>query len=825
MAAYQLQASFARGELSPRLQGRHDIDHYAMSLATCYNWYVLKQGGIRRRPGTFYAGTIKDQTKLVRLIPFQFNASQSYVVEMGEYYFRFWIGGGQVVSGGGPYEVAHPYTEDELSTVQFLQSADVIYFAHQNHPPAKLQRFGETAWVYTVEDFEDGPFLVENDTATYVTPAAQGQLIDEGTPVYSATAGTAANAFDNSVSTKTLTGAGALPHFIQVDLGASNTGIVDKYTLAAPTDDATQMCTSWDIQGSSDGSTWITVDRRDGETGWSEGERRFYECTNKAAFRYWRIQYYAIDTGSTAGVAEWKPNMAGDDQTAFNLVFNSIEGVNDDQGWSSDDAGTQLRLYGDDGKWRYFKIDAVVDEYTVTGRLYGFALPNLNRILRWRQSAWSPTRGYPSTVGFYEGRLAWGATPNQPRNLWLSRSQDYDSMVISQPVVDDDSVQIAMSGEQLNQIVWIKEAYELAVATTGSMHAVGKGDTGKAFSPNNVNQRQHVNIGSKQTVRPVQVGSTIVMVDQFGRRLHEFAYSFEINGYRAPELSIMSDHIIRKGVTAMAYAQDPDSIIWMITSDGQIASCTYEKDQQIVGMARHGLAPGGGDNIAWGRCKDLCVIATATQNEVWCIAERVINGGTKRYMEYFGQPLEPTDEGDDLKTDTTYFDSALMYSGASTTILTGLGHLEGETVGVLGNGTDLGDAVVSSGQITVPGGVSVTTATVGLRYMSDAKTLEPPTVGNRDGSHMGRIARVEEVIVNYMDSGGIEISTDGENWEEVNPRTMDEALETEYSLQTGKHRLNWTDDTWDDEKNVWIRSNKGYPATIRAMVMGIEGEP
>ena len=380
------------------------------------------------------------------------------------------------------------------------------------------------------------------------------------------------------------------------------------------------------------------------------------------------------------------------------------------------------------------------------------------------------------------------------------------------------------------KIVWIKEAYERAVATTGTMHAVGKGDTGKAFSPTNVQQRAHVNIGSRQEVRPVQVGSTIVMIDQFGRRMHEFAYSFEINGYRAPELSIMSDHIIRKGVTDMAYAQDPESIIWMITNDGQLASCTYEKDQQIVGMARHLIANsamGGAETPAaeWATVRSLTVISTDTQNEVWLLVQRYIDGAMTQYVEYFGQPLEQEDEGDDLKTDTTYLDSALMYSGSSTTALAGMDHLEGETVGVFGNGVDLGDAVVTGGVVNIPGGVSVTTATVGLRFTSYAKTLEPPTIGNRDGSHMGRTARVEEIVVNFMETGGLEVSTDGTNWESINDRNMDEVLESEYSLQTGKHRLSWTDDVWDDDKAVWVRSDKAYPATIRAMVIGIEGEP
>ena len=233
-------------------------------------------------------------------------------------------------------------------------------------------------------------------------------------------------------------------------------------------------------------------------------------------------------------------------------------------------------------------------------------------------------------------------------------------MGVSQPVVDDDSVQLEMTGEMLNRVRWMKEANELIVGTSGEMRAIGKGDNGKAFSPTNANQKAHTQIGSAK-FRPVIIGNTIVYADRYGRRLHEFGYSYEINAYKAPELSIMSDHLIRKGVTAMSYAQDPDNIIWMTMADGELTGLTYEKDQSIVGITRHGIAAASGDNTDWATVKSLTVIPGAEKDEVWMIVQRTIDGVTTQHVEYFADTFEPADEGDDQEVDCVFFDSALQY--------------------------------------------------------------------------------------------------------------------------------------------------------------------
>lgn len=84
-----VQTSFADGQISPRMQGYVDLPSYRSSLKICQNYIPLPQGSIARRPGTYYVSRTKDNLE-VRLIPFNFGQGQSYMLEFGNLYVRFY---------------------------------------------------------------------------------------------------------------------------------------------------------------------------------------------------------------------------------------------------------------------------------------------------------------------------------------------------------------------------------------------------------------------------------------------------------------------------------------------------------------------------------------------------------------------------------------------------------------------------------------------------------------------------------------------------------------------------------------------------------------
>lgn len=173
MLVHKLQANFSRGAVSPLVGARHDKDFYAAAVADIENWHVLRYGVLRRRSGTRYVGAPKFPNKRCRFIPFQFDTTQAFFVELGDGYARFWTPAGlQVYLGDDPYEIVSPYDADDLDRLQFVQSGDTLLIAHPDHAPQRLTRAGNTNWSFSAVPFHDGPYLPINDTANTCDPSA-----------------------------------------------------------------------------------------------------------------------------------------------------------------------------------------------------------------------------------------------------------------------------------------------------------------------------------------------------------------------------------------------------------------------------------------------------------------------------------------------------------------------------------------------------------------------------------------------------------------------------------------------------------------------------
>ncbi|MGE5537334.1 MAG: hypothetical protein ACM30I_01860 [Gemmatimonas sp.] len=170
--ASPLLASFNGGEWSPNLYGRSDLSRYGSACKRLENFIPLVQGAATRRPGTRFIAATKD-TAGVRLIPFEFSIAQAYVIEAGDGYFRFYMGGGRIETAPGmPYEIATPFLAQHLDRLKWTQSADVLYLCHPELQPRKLTRTGHTSWTLTPLDAQDGPYLdVNGDAAKTLQPS------------------------------------------------------------------------------------------------------------------------------------------------------------------------------------------------------------------------------------------------------------------------------------------------------------------------------------------------------------------------------------------------------------------------------------------------------------------------------------------------------------------------------------------------------------------------------------------------------------------------------------------------------------------------------
>ena len=167
-----IQNNFTNGELSPNALGRFDLTKYQNSAKVLENFIIKQLGGVLFRPGTKYVYTTKDSSVRSRLLKFQYSTEQTYVIEAGELYFRFYTDGAILLDPTNPVEVVTPFAEAYLPNLKYAQNADTMYIASGQYPVYKLQRTSATAFTLTEVSFVRGPFLDTNVTSTTITPSA-----------------------------------------------------------------------------------------------------------------------------------------------------------------------------------------------------------------------------------------------------------------------------------------------------------------------------------------------------------------------------------------------------------------------------------------------------------------------------------------------------------------------------------------------------------------------------------------------------------------------------------------------------------------------------
>ena len=196
--------------------------------------------------------------------------------------------------------------------------------------------------------------------------------------------------------------------------------------------------------------------------------------------------------------------------------------------------------------------------------------------------------------------------------------------------------------------------------------------------------------------------------------------------YESEDLTFLAEHLTQAGIKETAYQSVPDTILWVVLDDGVLLGMTYDKQRKIVAWHKHATD---------GTIESIATIPKDNKDQVWVVAKRTIGGATKRFVEFFDPDIN--------------VDSGLTYSGSATATISGLTHLEGKTVSILGDNAVYPDATVSSGSITL--GSTVSSASIGLKYTSTLQTL-PVEDGNPAGTAQGRRKRWNEIYVRLHDS-------------------------------------------------------------------------
>ncbi|MBZ9894245.1 hypothetical protein LB545_07795 [Mesorhizobium sp. BR1-1-6] len=814
---YPLQDTFVRGEISPRLHARASLDLYRAGLSRCENYITLPHGGLRKRGGTYFTAEVKTSAKATRAIPFIFSADQAYMLEFGDLYIRVYAYGARV----GTVEVATPYLEADLFELDYVQSADQMWISHRDYPLKVLTRTAHTTWTLADYAIDDGPYDDINDTSTTLTPADYGSLTPKmtsntapsGTVSGMGGASDAWSVFDKDTSTAT-TISGATDGFVVYRTAGGEQVIVDNYYLTASTGgSADRTPTIWVLQGSNDGATWVTLDSRTGETGWSGGETRYYEFLNKLGFEYHAFTWKAIDGAADSKFAELNLNRAAASQTPFNLTASSVVGINGGTGFQTSDVGRAVRLLASDGRWRWAKITSRISTTVVKVQINGFALPDLSPISRWRLGTLVPGK-YLESGSLYEERLAF----SRKFSLYASATGDFNNFALGEE--DDDALEFLQAGGgQANDITWIAESDgALLIGTLGGVRALSGSGIDEALTPSSFKNRRSRTSGCSR-IRPVDAGQSFLYVTRSRRSIAELSQA-NTGRFTSDDIGQISEHIPKKGVVELAFQTDPDPLLWFPLGNGELGGYTHQPSQDVRGMHRHDIA-GSFAGSAWGIVESACVTPGQTGNDdLWLIVKRTIGGVTKRYIEIKTAPFEYGDI-----TDAFEVDCGLTYSGAAVGTVSGLSHLNGELVDVLADGKVYKGLTVAAGQVTLPGGATAAKWQVGLPYVSSADTLELD-VGGKDGSIVGRRKKVAKVIMSVMetDTTGLQVqSLVRGKWEPVRIPSI-VAPNGVANLFTGNIEVP-IDDSWEGQGRVRIRHSNPTPCTIRAFTPVFDAEP
>lgn len=301
----------------------------------------------------------------------------------------------------------------------------------------------------------------------------------------------------------------------------------------------------------------------------------------------------------------------------------------------------------------YVQVTAVTNPSTATATIINTLSTGTDATTVWAQGSWSDVLGWPARVTFYQQRLAFARTAVEPQNVWLSKSFIFEDFNV-EGGEDDDSINIQLASSESNEIQWLAPAKSLIAGTYGGEFSIGSGD-GSPITPSNVNVVKETSWGSEPVV-PQKIGSFLYYVQRFRQKVREFLPDFDtLAGYKSLDKTILSPDISEDGFRDMTYQQNPDTILWGVTTNGTIATMTREVDQKVMAWSKQ-TTDGNYESIA------SIPSATEPHDEVWVVVKRTINGETRRFIERFKSPIVP-----DRQDECWYVHSGLNYSAYTAT--------------------------------------------------------------------------------------------------------------------------------------------------------------
>ncbi len=768
-----LKTALNGGEFSPFVEGRTDISKYPNACSKLENFIPIVQGPGLRRGGTRYVQEIKTSAHRCWLHKFRFNVNQSFTLEFGDQYIRFFAGRAPVVESAKTITGATQANPCVItSTAHGYSTGDYIYISSVAGMTQLNGRYFKvtnlTANTFSLQD-QDGNNINSTGFAAYVSGGAASRVYQIASPFLVAdltlASGEFALSFEQSGDVLYITHKiglyqpRKLSRISNLNWSLStlelangpfkdvNTSATNVYASAATGTGITLTASSAIFTAGHVGSLFL-IERQ--FTGTAQPQWEVGKAVIVGALRIsGNHTYEALNAATTGSVKPTHTEGVVSDGAVLWQYNHSNFGV--------------VRITG-------FTSGTVVTGDVIT-RLPEAVVGGSNATVKWAHALFSAVEGWPELACIHLERLVlfrgfrWAASI-------AGGYEDFAKRIGGEITKDAGIVGLMPTADSAK---WVKSQGEfLAVGTSSGVVAISKITTSDPFGPGNVQALAQNGEGSNSS-EPYIVGEEIVFASRSGKSVMATKYDAIPLKYVAGELSTLSEHLFRQGIAQNCYCQEPYSMLWHCTKDGRLISFVFDRNQDATAFNPH---PVGGSGFVESVTDNPS--PDGSRDDLWVIVRRTINGVTRRYVEY----LEPEFEGtEETIADAFYVDSGLTYNGAATTTISGLEHLRNTEVAILADGaTHPRKTVSATGTITLD--FAAEKVQVGLPMIAKIRTMRIEG-GSVQGTAQGKTKRVDQILLRVYKTLGGKVGPNENQLDEIIYRQAGAPMDTPPAIVSG----------------------------------------
>lgn len=236
-----------------------------------------------------------------------------------------------------------------------------------------------------------------------------------------------------------------------------------------------------------------------------------------------------------------------------------------------------------DGSWA--TLDSLYGNYLNEGR------SNLFQLGAWYGGS-APS--YPKAVSFYQDRLVFGGSPNDPQSLWFSKPQEYETFSptdLDGSVLSSSGIAYEIVATSNNDILWLNASETLLIGTSGSEWKVSPSDASIGLTPTSIRASRQTSYGSSD-IGAIRIGDSVVYIQSQGKTIREMSYNYDTDSFRSIDISIIAKHLFggSRSISEMASIKYPHNLLFFKNTLGELTCMAYEKDQNVFAASRIALS-------------------------------------------------------------------------------------------------------------------------------------------------------------------------------------------------------------------------------------------